>query len=108
MGGMILATTLFHGWVLHRVEPSPLLDQRFPLGSAHEIPSQMVAERHEELHEVHGLGGLDCSVHGGPASAEITQELVYWRDLPLDNEYISPLKSTLERQYLTFEHDGGE
>jgi hypothetical protein len=105
---MVFAMIVFNGWVLHSFQPSLLVDGPYRLGSSLEIHSQMIAERHEEHHEVHGLAGLDCSAHGGPLSAEITQELVYWRDLPLDNEFVSPLKSKVERQYLTFEPDGGE
>lgn len=62
----------------------------------------------DEHHSTHGVAGLDCRAHGGPESSEITQELVYWKDLPLDNDYVSPLKSVSERQYLTFEPDGGK
>ena len=101
---------VFHGWVLHSAQQPfpPSGDRPLQLGSSLEIHSQRIAAKEEEYHQVHGLAGLDCSAHGGPAWSEITQELVYWRDLPLDNEYMSPLKSNVERQYLTFEPDGGE
>ena len=109
LGGMIFAMMFLHGWVLDSVvQPSPLAEDHFHLGSAHKIHSQRVDEQHEEHHEVHGLAGLDCSAHDGPNDVTVTQELVYWRDLPLDNEYISPMKITTDRQYLTFEPDGGE
>jgi hypothetical protein len=48
---------------------------------------------------------LDCSSHGGGGQA--AQEMVYWKDLPLDNEFVSPFRSSERRQYLTFEPDGG-
>ncbi len=79
------------------------------------VVSSNAAERHQipillenEHHSRHQIAGLDCSTHGGPHSTKVTHELVYWKDIPLDTEYISPLKSSSERQYLTFEPDGGK
>ena len=114
LAGMVVATmglTLFHGSILHvtqstdsfaenqfKVVPSPAL----------EAPSDVHISLADEHHTTHEVAGLDCSAHGGPNSTQVTHELVYWKDLPLDNAFISPLKSTTERQYLTFEPDGGE
>jgi len=109
LGGMVFATILFHGWILHFVEIPKLQDHPIhQMVSPHDKLSENIATNHDEHHQkTNDLAGLDCSPHGGPESREITQELVYWKDLPLDTEYISPLKSTTERQYLTFEPDGG-
>jgi hypothetical protein len=118
LGGMTVATlfmTFFQGRILHATGSS----DRFAGGLLKSDPSagstQIVAappDVHiamaDEQHSTHGVAGLDCSAHGGPNSAEITQDLVYWKDMPLDNEYISPLRSSTVRQYLTFEPDGGE
>jgi hypothetical protein len=120
LGGMVAATmlmTLFQGRILHTTGNSDRFAEQLKLGSvassaqiAAAAPSDAdvyiaMADAH---HSTHGVAGLDCSAHGGPNSEEITQELVYWKDMPLDNEYISPLRSRTVRQYLTFEPDGGE
>ena len=58
---------------------------------------------------VHKLGDLSCTAHGGP-SDEIAAEMVYWRDIPQDSNYMSPFKHRKNNgpvQYMTFEPDGG-
>lgn len=58
---------------------------------------------------VHKLGGLSCAAHGGP-SDEIAVEMVYWRDIPQDSNFMSPFKHTKNNgpvQYMTFEPDEG-
>jgi hypothetical protein len=71
------------------------------------VKKQKLAANHDSL--VHPVAGLDCSEHGGPMERENAKEMVYWRDIPSDNSWTSPFKkiSTGERQYLTFEPDGG-
>jgi hypothetical protein len=62
-----------------------------------------------------GLATLDCTAYGGPSSLEISQEMVYWRDIPSDGLYVSPFSKTpsssrtasTSAKYLTFEPDGG-
>jgi hypothetical protein len=63
-----------------------------------------IAANHDNV--VHPVAGLDCSEHGGP-SKESAHEMVYWRDLPADNEWRSPFHKSDTRQYLTFLPDGG-
>lgn len=50
--------------------------------------------------------GLDCSPFNGPEDAS---EMVFWEDIPADNNYVSPLRSKAPSspQYLTFEPDEG-
>ena len=67
------------------------------------IPDQQDHNHHHH----HSVAGLDCTTHGGPTDPIASQELVYWKDLPLDTQYVSPFKVAGERQYLTFEPDGG-
>ena len=55
---------------------------------------------------LHSVAGLDCSAHGGPSN-ELAQEMVYWRNLPSDESYVSPFHDPNERRYITFEPDGG-
>ena len=66
------------------------------------------------------VAGLSCAAHGGPPD-EVSQEMVYWRDIPDDSHHMSPLhrnrhpekeqKQQPEKQsfaeYLTFEPDRG-
>jgi len=56
---------------------------------------------------VHDLAGLSCSDHGGP-SDDVTEEMIYWSDIPSDDKFVSPIgKNSKKRKYLTFEPDGG-
>jgi hypothetical protein len=52
------------------------------------------------------LGGLSCAKHGGP-SDEVAAEMVYWSDIPIDSNFVSPFKKEGETRYMTFEPDGG-
>jgi GDP-fucose protein O-fucosyltransferase len=50
---------------------------------------------------------LNCDQYGSP-SADIPQEMVYWKELPYDQTIISsPLRHPQEEQFITFEIDGG-
>lgn len=50
------------------------------------------------------LAGLSCERFGGPPYA-VTQEMVYWSDIPEDNRHVSPFYQP--NQFLTFEPDSG-
>jgi hypothetical protein len=52
------------------------------------------------------LAGLDCQPFGGPDN-ELAEEMVYWEDIPQDQMWVSPFKSTTTPKYLTFEPDQG-
>lgn len=54
----------------------------------------------------YSLAGLSCEKYGGPAP-DIAKEMVYWEDIPSDNQHVSPLKRKGVSQYLTFEPDNG-
>ena len=55
----------------------------------------------------HDLAGLSCSDHGGPPD-ELAAEMVYWRDIPTDSLFRSPIHAhSTKKRYLTFEPDGG-
>ena len=57
--------------------------------------------------EYHRVSGLNCDKYGGP-SEEIAKEMVYWRDIPSDADFISPYaKFGPSPKYLTFEVDEG-
>jgi hypothetical protein len=52
---------------------------------------------------------LECTAYGGP-STELSQEMVYWQDIPSDTRYVSPFKESNDDggpKYMTFEPDGG-
>jgi GDP-fucose protein O-fucosyltransferase len=67
-----------------------------------EAPPSTESHIHQNTHNV---AGLNCDAHGGP---DDPSEMVYWEDIPLDAQHVSPLKSTgTERKYLTFEPDQG-
>ena len=58
-------------------------------------------------HTEHRIGGLSCKKYGGP-SDRIAQEMVYWKDIPTDSQFVSPLKGSEGAiRYMTFEPDGG-
>ena len=65
-----------------------------------------------DVNEENSIAGLNCDKYGGPPAA-VAQEMVYWRDIPSDNDYESPfhksssLSSTRTTRYMTFEPDGG-
>jgi GDP-fucose protein O-fucosyltransferase len=56
--------------------------------------------------ESYSLAGLSCDAWGGPAKGA-AEEMVYWEDIPKDNQHTSPLKNLERKQYLTFEPDHG-
>jgi hypothetical protein len=108
-----MSLTIFHGTMLHATEDI----EHFAMKHLHadnpakaQMPILPRQEEHismpDEHHAIHGVAGLDCSAHGGP-DPEGAQEMVYWKDLPLDNEFVSPFHHKEQRQYLTFEPDGG-
>lgn len=62
----------------------------------------------ESIHdEEHGssLAGLNCAKWGGP-SEEQAQEMVYWKDIPSDAQFVSHFHDfNGPTQYMTFETD---
>ena len=50
------------------------------------------------------LGGLTCDKWGGPDAAA-AEELVYWSDIPSDQDYVSPFRVQRgqHKKYMTFE-----
>jgi len=55
----------------------------------------------------HRVAGLSCDMYGGPSEDDAVREMVYWRDIPSDADFESPLKHESEEQFLTFEPDEG-
>ncbi|KAL9183369.1 hypothetical protein ACHAXT_005156 [Thalassiosira profunda] len=56
---------------------------------------------------LHDIAGLHCADHGGP-SDDVAAEMVYWKDIPSDAAFKSPIGNEPgKRKYLTFEPDGG-
>lgn len=74
--------------------------------------SQPEQESSSAISTTHRVAGLSCEAHGGPSSRDAVEEMVYWRDIPADAEYVSPFQAPLnsrkkEELYLTFEPDEG-
>lgn len=60
-----------------------------------------------QINRNHKLKSLNCEKHGGP-SQTIAAEMVYWRDILEDTQFISPyINSGSSPKYLTFEPDEG-
>jgi len=55
----------------------------------------------------HRVAGLSCAAHGGPDDPAAVRDVVYWRDIPSDAGYTSPLKHESQEQFLTMEPDEG-
>jgi hypothetical protein len=53
------------------------------------------------------LVGLQCeSYGGGPTNETIANEMVYWQDIPSDEDFVSPFYDP-RHKFLTFEPDAG-
>jgi len=69
------------------------------------IAEERLLEEEERMRE--NLAGLNCEDHGGPLDMLEAGEMVYWRDVPSDAEFVSPIKKNDgKKRYLTFEPDG--
>jgi hypothetical protein len=102
-----MCLTIFHGSLLHATQD---LEEHFAdkhISHVHVLHQEEHITFPDEHHPHHNVAGLDCRAHGGPNDPIAAQEMVYWEDLPLDSEFVSPLHSNQERRYLTFEPDGG-
>mmetsp|Transcript_36571 Transcript_36571/g.49001 ORF Transcript_36571/g.49001 Transcript_36571/m.49001 type:complete len:625 (+) Transcript_36571:72-1946(+) len=60
-------------------------EEKHPFGQE-KSPNHHKQEKHSDI------AGLSCGRYGGPSSKEITSEMVYWRDIPTDAEYVSPYR----------------
>ena len=66
------------------------------------------------VNEQNSIAGLNCDKYGGPPP-DVAQEMVYWRDIEVDNKYESPFHNHMASssstagatKYMTFEPDGG-
>lgn len=111
---LLLATVLFNVIRVHQHESqreeratvtgvSSIRDNFRVPPSAADIVKQ-VHNRNEPADQgLHKVAGLSCKDYDGP-SDQIAAEMVYWRDIPSDAEFVSPLKSAGPKaKYLTFE-----
>jgi hypothetical protein len=73
--------------------------------SKDEFFGSYISEQQKEASSGHAVAGLNCEPYGGP-HGEAAEEMVYWRDIPSDAIYQSPLKAP-EEQFLTFEPGNG-
>lgn len=76
-----------------------------PKTSYQSNPSRLI-QKSSNADEEYKVAGLDCAAHGGPANAS---EMVYWKEILQDNDYISPYFTSGEEneKYMTFEPDEG-
>ena len=115
---MSMFTNVFSGFDLLSSSTIPLKEKKDIYKNVGKVIKQKQAKVKQEQEiggekadkkNVHKLGGLSCAAHGGP-SDEIAAEMVYWRDIPQDSDYISPFKHKKKDgpvQYMTFEPDEG-
>jgi hypothetical protein len=96
------------------------IDKNIPGGETPTDQSQLLVENEDineaqdPLHEeqpppppLHELSGLSCHDHNGPYDDMATAEMVYWKDIPSDSSFKSPIGNEVgNRKYLTFEPDG--
>ena len=95
------------------------IDKNIPGGATPTDQSQLLVgneeenEAHDPLQEqpppppLHELSGLSCHDHNGPFDELATAEMVYWKDIPSDSSFKSPIGNEVgNRMYLTFEPDG--
>lgn len=69
------------------------------------IPVEPKPKAEIDLKAGHRVASLDCKQYGGPENPE---EMVYWRDIPKDAEFVSPFANYGKSpKYLTFEPDEG-
>lgn len=105
-----LSVTLLHGSMVHNLSPSThVLDSLLLLDSSNNdnngnINVDTNSNNINVDEEIAPLAGLDCTAYGGPSNEKAT-EMVYWSDIPSDNEHVSPFYSP--DKYMTFEPDAG-
>jgi hypothetical protein len=63
-----------------------------------------ITKETDELSQTRKISPLSCAKYGGP-SDEVASEIVYWEDIKIDAEFVSPFKLKDTTQYLTFEPD---
>ena len=76
-------------------------------GSSESSPEKETKKANDKNNNQHQIAGLSCDKFGGPLDKEAIEEMVYWRDIPSDASFKSPLASTDEsnKKYFTFEPD---
>ena len=90
-------------------EESPPKSKSQPPPPAPEEAADATAAGAAETEQQHRVAGLSCAAHGGPDDDDpaAVRDLVYWRDIPSDAGYTSPLKHESQEQFLTMEPDEG-
>mmetsp|Transcript_13250 Transcript_13250/g.20567 ORF Transcript_13250/g.20567 Transcript_13250/m.20567 type:complete len:578 (+) Transcript_13250:190-1923(+) len=102
---IILSINFLHVSILHDAHSiEDFIQEQHKL---HEHPT--TASKQQKQLGKHSLAGLNCLPYGGPASEQATNEMVYWQDVPTDNQYHGPFHSDDDdnKKYMTFEPDGG-
>jgi GDP-fucose protein O-fucosyltransferase len=101
----LLLLSLISQWnKLANTRPTPKTSAEFIVGMGNQVP------------DTHRVAGLSCPpFHKGiPLDPSILESMIYWRDIPSDELYTSPLAQSLQElypdlpeQYITFELDEG-
>ena len=60
------------------------------------------ADQSPEQDNGSSLQHLSCQAYGGPPD-EFAQEMVYWKDIPSDEHFVSPFHARQGKRYMTFE-----
>ena len=81
----------------HSEDEHPLADQQAAPVLSQPKPAESGAAEGSLKH-------LSCEAYGGPPD-EFAQEMVYWKDIPSDEHYVSPfhVKKGQHKRYMTFE-----
>jgi hypothetical protein len=67
------------------------------------VPDTTTTTTHQRINS--RLAKLSCAAHGGP-SDEIAAEMIYWRDIPSDAAYVSPMyDESANEKYLLWDVD---
>jgi len=96
----------------HHQKMKPFINvQREKIGSVEKVDKVEKRQEQGDNNHLVRMAELDCKAYGGPSS-DAAQEIVYWQDIPSDSLYVSPFSRTnrqnkAQREYLTFEPDGG-
>jgi GDP-fucose protein O-fucosyltransferase len=88
---------------------APQVEEQKQQITADAVTPKVVPPENAAADVTHRVAGLSCEAYGGP-SQTAANEMIYWRDIPTDAEFSSPLKpdsSSKDELYLTFEPDEG-
>jgi hypothetical protein len=99
---------IFHAVVIHDHDADTHLDHfaNKHMWSVDQAQIVLDTNKIKKKSDSDSIAGLNCDKFGGPAH-ELSQEMVYWKDIEEDSGYQSPFYDPTVERYMTFEPDGG-